>query len=217
MSAALIAKLISAGTPAELIAEVAMELAHAQAVQNAAERRKAKDRERKRFPRNSTEAAECAESPSPFEVSPGNPLPNSSNQSKSPLNPPAVFEEKKQAIASCLRVAFPCPDGVSAEQWASFRSQRKKNLNPRSYLLLCNKLKALAEAGWPPGDMIDLAIERGWETVFEPRSQANGSNVTSLRGTRPDPALDLLRAARAAEDREANRGAGTTLPALRSG
>jgi hypothetical protein len=83
---------------------------------------------------------------------------------------------------------------VSKTQWAAFRSQRRKALNARSYTLLCNKLTKLAEDGWPPGDMIDLAIERGWETVFAPRTPNHGqstSNVTSLRGSRPDPALDL--------------------------
>jgi hypothetical protein len=65
---------------------------------------------------------------------------------------------------------FPEPDGVTAEQWQAFRKQRKKPLNERSYTLLRNKLDELAEAGWPPGEMIDLAIERGWETVFAPRN-----------------------------------------------
>ena len=65
MSAALIERLIEAGTPAALVAEVAVELARAQAAVEVLESRKAKDRERKRgstefhgTPRNSTEGAE---------------------------------------------------------------------------------------------------------------------------------------------------------------
>jgi hypothetical protein len=132
MSADLLARLITAGTPADLIAEVAMELSRAQAAVEVLQQRRSKDRERKRVPRKSeesTETAEIQQTPSSFEVSPQTPLPKSSNQSKSPLSPPVnlvVFEEKKQAIASCLRIAFPCPDGVTAEQWAAFRQQRKK-------------------------------------------------------------------------------------------
>lgn len=93
------------------------------------------------------------------------------------------------------------PEGVSAEQFTAFRQQRKKTLTDHAYTLLCNKLKALAEAGYPPGDMIDLAIERGWETVFEPKGNDNGykkstggdQNGNGLRGSRPNPALDLYR------------------------
>lgn len=124
------------------------------------------------------------------------------------------------AKATSPRAKFAPPPNVSKDQWAAFRAQRKKPINERSYTLLCNKLLKLSEDGWPPGDMIDLAIERGWETVFAPRTQNHGhsaSNVTSLRGSRPDPALDLYRAACAAEDREDNLRAGPSLPALGSG
>ena len=73
---------------------------------------------------------------------------------------------------------FPCPPGVSIEQWKGFvqhRRQHKKGgpLNDRAYTLLCNKLAELSADGWPPGDMIDLAIERGWLTVFKPHDQRN--------------------------------------------
>jgi hypothetical protein len=77
VSAPLLEKLIDAGTPAALVAEVAMQLARAEALQQAAEQRKAKDRERKRVPRNSTESEEGAEIPEKvsLEVSPHTPLP----------------------------------------------------------------------------------------------------------------------------------------------
>jgi hypothetical protein len=69
VNADLIARLIEAGTPAALVAEVATELARAQASVEVLETRKAKDRERKRSkefrgtPRNSKESAEFQESP----------------------------------------------------------------------------------------------------------------------------------------------------------
>lgn len=129
------------------------------------------------------------------------------------LSKSLVVEEKRQAIASCLRVAFPCPDGVSAEQWTAFRKQRKKALNDRSYLLLCNKLTTLAEAGWPPGEMIDRAIENGWETVWPPRNQPNG-NVTSLQRNRPNLTA-LLRAS--SSDPESGFGTRPALPASGNG
>jgi hypothetical protein len=59
-----------------------------------------------------------------------------------------------------------------------------------------------------------------WLINADERKPHNGqpaSNVSSLRGTRPDPALDLLRAARAAEDCEDRWRAGTSLPAIGTG
>jgi hypothetical protein len=131
----------------------------------------------------------------------------------------SVTTKGSEAKASSPRAKFPPPPNVSPDQWRAFQGQRKKRLNERSYLLLCNKLIRLAEDGWPPGDMIDLAIERGWETVFKPRDHHGPPNQPSLRGTRPDPALDLYRAAVAAEQREnrsPDRGVGPSLPAIGS-
>lgn len=93
---------------------------------------------------------------------------------------------KSEAKAS----SYPAPDGVSDEQWKAFQQQRKKKLNDRSYLLLTNKLTDLADAGYPPGQMIDLAIERGWETVFKPK---DFSNVGSIQRPRSNPLTDLYR------------------------
>jgi hypothetical protein len=106
--------------------------------------------------------------PSPNEIDILTPTRESKTEAKA-SSKSLVAAENREAVASCLRKAFPPPLGVSDEQWAAFRKQRKKPLNERSYVLLANKLTTLAEAGWPPGEMIDLAIERGWETVFEPR------------------------------------------------
>lgn len=84
-----------------------------------------------------------------------------------------IRAEKKEAVALCLKVAFPfsAPMGVGAEQWEAFLGQRKKKLNDRSYLLLTNKLIKLSAQGHDPGELIDLAIESGWETVWPPRQQ----------------------------------------------
>lgn len=84
-----------------------------------------------------------------------------------------VISGKAKASPQCARAKFAAPDGVSSDQWKAFRQQRKKALNDRSYTLLCNKLRDLAEDGYPPGEMIDLATERGWETVFKPRDSRN--------------------------------------------
>lgn len=168
MSPETIDAMLAAGVTAEVLAAAwkAEIVAHAQAE----EERRAKDRERKRVPRNSTEIQGTPEQGSPEVSPPAPPLPNPSNSA--PYSPP-ILEEKREAIATCLRRAFPPPDGVTDEQWAAFRKQRKKALNDRSYTLLVNKLIQLATEGHDPGLLIDLAIERGWETVFAPRTFGN--------------------------------------------
>ena len=89
MSAALLARLIESGTPAELVAEVAMELARAEAAQEVLESRRKNERERKARSRDVTgqdvterERQEVTDTPSP-EVSPQTPFPNPN------LSPPA--------------------------------------------------------------------------------------------------------------------------------
>jgi hypothetical protein len=158
MSADLLKRLIEAGTPADLVAEVAMLAADATALQ----RRRQNDRDRQAARRHVTsrESADVTEeTPSPLVPPKVSPTPPSSNPPISP-NPSVI-----------ARIGFPPPSGVSEEQWRAFRKQRKKPINERSYVLLCNKLQDLAEAGWPPGMLVDLAIERGWETVFPPKDQ----------------------------------------------
>lgn len=104
-----------------------------------------------------------------------------------------------EAKASSPRARFPTPPGVSDEQWGAFKQQRKKALNAHSYKLVCAKLLKLAEDGWPPGDMIDLAIERGWETAFAPRDQRHGGPTNSLGRNQP-PSDGLSPTTRAARD-----------------
>lgn len=126
----------------------------------ASEKRRAWDRERKREKREAERLSGG--------MSGGNP-PDPSPNEIDILTPTRI--EKTEPKGSSKK--FPEPSGVTSEQWQAFRRQRKKPINERSYTLLCNKLTELAEAGWPPGEMIDLAIERGWETVFAPRTFGN--------------------------------------------
>lgn len=57
----IIARLVAEGTSPQLIADVALALARAESAQELLDQRRAKDRERKRFPRNSVETVESAE------------------------------------------------------------------------------------------------------------------------------------------------------------
>jgi hypothetical protein len=120
--------------------------------------------------------------------------PSPKGESKNPV----VQDEKRQAIASCLRVAFPPPNGVSDEVWGDFlRSpkRRKAGMSKTAYSGICNNLVLLAEHGFPPGEMIALAVERGWTTVKLEWVQ-NEQRTNSLG--RNQPADGLSSTARAA-------------------
>ena len=158
MNVELLARLIDAGTPADLVAEVAAELARAEASREAVEQRRASDRERQQRRRHAMSRDITAENVTPPSLSPSFPP-------DPPINPIPIHPD---IITRARKGPFPAPLGVTAEQWGAFVAQRKKKLTDRAYQLLCNKLEALARDGWPPGEMIDLAVERGWETVFAP-------------------------------------------------
>jgi hypothetical protein len=166
--------------------------------------RRVKDRERKRRQRNRDKSrdnwdnADASADPAPNERDNLTPTrvekPSPKGESKNPV----VEAEKRQAIASCLRVAFPPPNGVSDEVWADFlRSpkRRKAGMSKTAYSGICNNLVLLAEHGFPPGEMIALAVERGWTTVKLEWVQ-NEQRTNSLG--RNQPADGLSSTARAA-------------------
>lgn len=92
---------------------------------------------------------------------------------------------------------MPPPPDVSDDQWAGFvahRLRKREPLTERAYELIRRKLAGLAAAGWPPGELIDTAVERGWITVFEPRDQGHGNRPhhdRTRRGRFRDPLLNV--------------------------
>jgi hypothetical protein len=118
------------------------------------------------------------------------------------------------------------PVPVSNQIWTDFKENRRRKklgFTVSTYAHVNKELARVSKlSGIPPPALLEHAAAEGWGGIYDPneRKQSHGqsaSNVTSLRGARPDPALDLLRAARAAEDREADRGIGPSLPAIGSG
>lgn len=106
MSADLLNRLAAAGTPMDLIMEVAETLAEARAAERLLEKRREKDRDRKRNSKNSVESAETSETPSPFAppkkdpepqkiTPPISPIPG--ELSAEPTNPPLTAKEVVEA------------------------------------------------------------------------------------------------------------------------
>lgn len=69
------------------------------------------------------------------------------------------------------------PDWIPAEQWAGFVAMRKrqgKPLEDRALELAIKELRKLAEAGHPPGDVLDQSTLKSWLGLFPIKDQQNG-------------------------------------------
>jgi hypothetical protein len=92
---------------------------------------------------------------------------------------------------------FGPPDGVSAETWSDFLlspKRRKAGMSRTAYSGIRNNLALLAEHGFPPGEMIALAVERGWTTVKLEWVLNDQRSARNDRNNSPSP-LDQLVAA----------------------
>lgn len=69
---------------------------------------------------------------------------------------------------SSPRARFPAPPDVPDPVWADFLKSPKRHkagMSQTAYAGICHNLQELAEHGFPPGECIATAVERGWTTV----------------------------------------------------
>lgn len=160
--------------------------------------RRLKDRERKRAARARERSADVRGRNGQGAESPPPPSPQSPplKVSPDPFKESPPLTPQPVVVGRRAKPKFAPPEGVGLEQWEAFCQQRKKKLTDHAYSLVCGKLHTLAEAGWPPGKMIDLAIERGWETVFPPKDRSNDHRPANDRS---EPQNPMVRAVIAAE------------------
>lgn len=102
-----------------------------------------------------------------------------------------IASEAKASSAKRPRKAdrFPPPQDVPPEVWADFLNspkRRKAGMSATAYAGIVNNLVVLAEHGFPPGEMVALAVERGWTTVkldwvLNERTQRNERSNNPLR------------------------------------
>ena len=63
------------------------------------------------------------------------------------------------------------PEWIDEFRWDQFKihrkSMRKKMTNYAEYLIV-EKLRQFKEQGYNPNELIDIAIEKGWQSVFIP-------------------------------------------------
>lgn len=176
INAAAMRMLVDKGFTGEDLVALALCLEKAFPLDATHEKRKAYDRQRKRDGR--------ANSTGHSTGNPPDPAPNDHNT----LTPTQLIP-----IEPSGSKPFAPPSGVSPAQWADFltvrRTKRAGKMTPTGYNRLCAKLGKLAEDGWPPGEMIGLAVERGWTSVFAPKDfgheQTNGMGRHQSDGLSP--------------------------------
>lgn len=144
--------------------------------------------------------------------------PDGENQNDAPRSKPQVF---------------PKPDWAEDQVWADWLEIRKgkrcRNTATAHAAFLADIAKHSSD-DWPPGRLLAYAVARSWASIHPPdESPRNGQSsrlssvpqAPSNRGARPDPCLDMLRAARAAQDTPGDFGTDlptwTALPAIGSG
>ncbi len=154
-----------------------------------------------------------------------------------PTNTPAIPQERKKASPSpstlpASRVAYPMPEGCDPQVWVDFLAARKRKRlanTTSAHKSLMDDLARHATDEWPIPRLIAYAAGKGWASVRNPEAgdsqhgrivARSGTPTAGIRGSRPDPALDLRRIAlaeleaeeRAGADQAADRGPWLALP-----
>lgn len=92
---------------------------------------------------------------------------------------------------------FVLPADIPADAWEGYLEMRKrKRANPtdRAKGGIVKKLRALADAGHPPGEVLDQSTNNSWTDVYELKGSRNGQRQQSRsgHGITVDAALDFV-------------------------
>jgi hypothetical protein len=185
--------------------------------------RRARDRDRKRAERarvrGLSEDVQGQGVPSVETPSPQSP-PLKSTPDPEKITPPLT--PHPQPSAARKADPFPRPEWADPQVWLDLlANRRKKNLanTASAHRKLLADIERLVDDHWPPGRILEAAVSRGWGAIYagckddDDRSQANRGSNGRMVGPRPDPTLELVRAAAAAQ-REDRRDYGEARPAL---
>lgn len=189
MSADLLKRLAAAGTPMDLIMEVAETLADAKAAERLLNRRREKDRLRKRSSADSVETVENAET---VEIRGGVSLDKETTPDPKEINPiPCVREPRAWAL----------PAGVSLQVWTDFLSNRKRKrlgTTPTAWKSFNDSLaRVSSQTGIPPPQLIEQCTAKGWGAIYDPRDHQHEPRTNGLGRHKPDDGLSATtRAAR---------------------
>ncbi|ASK88482.1 hypothetical protein [Sphingorhabdus sp. SMR4y] len=167
----LLARLIEAGTPAELIEEVAMMIAEKKVSEKAVEDARAKARERQARKRERDASRDVTQHnvTDCDEENPGLSLPPKEINSNPPTHTPVYKHHGREA--------FPKPDWAESGIWRDFLKNRKaKKLTntETAHRRFLNDIAKLQTDEWPPGRLLEYAVGKGWGAIYEPEELKTG-------------------------------------------
>jgi hypothetical protein len=91
---------------------------------------------------------------------------------------------------------FPKLDFVSEQLWADFLKNRKTkkltNTATAHKRVLSDLAKVCDETGWPPGQIFEACVAKGWGAIFNPIQNQGFSNGTGFNTNRPEPELNTV-------------------------
>lgn len=198
---ALIKRMAEAGAPIEAII-MACEAVEAEQARIAGDREKAAQRKRNQRARERddsvTVTGQSRDADGTVAQSPPLSRPPNENISNPPTHTPPDITSRARADD------FPRLECASPAVWRDFLKNRaKKNLTntASAHRKLVRDLAAMvARTGWPPGKVFEACVEQGWGAIYETNEMKGGNdgrlsgqnNLASIRGNRPNPALDML-------------------------
>lgn len=110
-----------------------------------------------------------------------------------------IVEEAKAsptARAKKKTEPFILPDWVPTEQWGAFEAMRRtirKPMTDYAKKLVVSELRKLADAGYPPGPVLDQSTRNDWQDVYKIKDRDNGQRQSNHRGGSTRDAAELAR------------------------
>ena len=98
-----------------------------------------------------------------------------------------IVEEAKASPTARAKKSEPfvLPDWVPVEQWEAFSAMRKairKPMTDYAKKLVVSELMKLADAGYPPGAVLDQSTRNNWQDVYKIKDRDNGQSKHPNRG-----------------------------------
>ena len=90
-----------------------------------------------------------------------------------------VEEDNPLPPLNSALTAFPKPEWADPQIWADFLQNRKsKRLSntATAHKRFLTDIAALTDAQWPPGQLLELIVARGWGAAYDPRPKQGLSN-----------------------------------------
>lgn len=88
-----------------------------------------------------------------------------------------ISQKTSSSSKRASKPRFVVPDDIPADAWADFEEMRNaihKPMTLRAKNIAVDRLRELAEAGYPPGEVLNHSILNNYQGLFAPKGDRNG-------------------------------------------